>query len=245
MSIKQKIVLLSVITIFLNCIHFVNTAKAGQPDVDSLVKESIKRFGQVKDFTCTLEKKVNKNGTIYYDPKITAKCKKPANYYFKWGKGRFEGQEVIFAQGSNSNKIVGHFGGLLSFITLHLDPEGSIAMKRNHHSLKRSGLVKIFDILDDSYNRCRKTGLGEMELAGEEIIDDRAVWVIRGLFPPDMGFYNARIMLYIDKEHMLPIKVTVYDWSDVLYEEYTFHNLKFNVGFNDKDFDPKNNEYNF
>ncbi|NLD36389.1 MAG: radical SAM protein [Desulfatiglans sp.] len=40
-------------------------------------------------------------------------------------------------------------------------------------------------------------------------------------------------------------KVTVYDWSDKLYEEYTFHNLKFNVGLNEKDFDPDNDQYNF
>ncbi|GEM_PF-1926237 len=245
MLIKQRIILLSAIAIFLACISNMNTVIADQPDVDFIVTESIRRFEQVHDFTCTLEKKVNKKGVLYYDPEIIAKCKKPAHYYFKWGKGRFEGQEVIFDQGRNNNRIIGHYGGLLSFITLKLDPEGSIAMKRNHHPLKRSGLVKIYDILDDSYTKHKETGAGIIELAGEGMVDDRAVWIIQGVFPPDIGFYNAKMTLYLDKEHLLPIKVTVYDWSGELYEEYTFHNLKFNVGLDEKDFNPDNDQYNF
>ncbi|MBN1903904.1 MAG: DUF1571 domain-containing protein [Deltaproteobacteria bacterium] len=245
MMIIQKAAFILGISVFLCFIHGVNIGIAAPVDVDFLVTESIKKFEQVKDFTCTLEKKVNKNGTIYYDPEIRAKCKKPAHYYFKWVKGRFEGQEVIFDQGRNNNKIVGHSGGLFGFITLRIDPEGSIAMKRNHHPLKRSGLVKIYDILEDSYARHKETGAGTIGLAGEGIVDDRAVWIIRGVFPPDMGFYNAKITLSLDKEHLLPLKVTVYDWSGELYEEYIFHNLKFNVGLNEKDFDPENDKYNF
>jgi hypothetical protein len=242
---KHTALIISVIILILCFISGVNISIAAPVEIDSLVTESIKRFKQVHDFTCTLEKKVNKKGVLYYDPEIRAKCKKPAHYYFKWGKGRFEGQEVIFDKGSNNNKIIGHYGGVLSFITLRIDPEGSIAMKRNHHPLNRSGLVKIYDILEDSYSRHKETGVGIIELAGDGMVDDRAVWIIQGVFPPDMGFYNAKMTLYLDKEHLLPIKVTVYDWSDELYEEYIFHNLKFNVGLNEKDFDPDNDQYNF
>jgi hypothetical protein len=84
MLIKQRIILLSAIAIFLACISNMNTVIADQPDVDFIVTESIRRFEQVHDFTCTLEKKVNKKGVLYYDPEIIAKCKKPAHYYFKW-----------------------------------------------------------------------------------------------------------------------------------------------------------------
>jgi hypothetical protein len=42
------------------------------------------------------------------------------------GKGRFEGQEVIFDQGRNNNRIIGHYGGLLSFITLKLDRRAAL-----------------------------------------------------------------------------------------------------------------------
>jgi outer membrane lipoprotein-sorting protein len=218
---------------------------AASSDVDLLITKSMNQFEQLKDFTCTLEKKINKKGVLYYDPEIQVKFKRPGHYYFKWGKGEFEGQEVIYVKGKNNNRILGHVGGIFRFITLRLNPEGSIAMKRHHHSLNNSGMQKIFNILNNSYTRHIKTGTGIIELTGEGMIDNRAAWVIRAEFPENMGYYNAKILLYMDKEHMLPIKVTVYDWSDVIYEEYTFHNLKLDVGLNEKDFDPDNYEYNF
>jgi outer membrane lipoprotein-sorting protein len=245
MSIKQKVTFISGILLFLCFMECVNTSMAASYDVDYVIKESMIRFEQLSDFTGTLEKKVNKEGVVYYDPEIRVKYKKPSHYYFKWGKGGFEGQEVIFVKGSNNNKLVGHYGGLFSFITLHVDPEGCIAMKRNHHPLTLSGMQKIYDILEDSYNRYKATGEGNIELAGVGMVDNRAVWVIYGEFPKDKNFYAARIYLYIDKEHLLPLKVTVYDWSDALYEEYTFHDLKINVGLNEKDFNHQNDKYNF
>ena len=58
-------------------------------------------------------------------------------------------------------------------------------------------------------------------------------------------------MVFIDEELNLPIRYGAYDWpvgdqkqGDVI-EEYTYHNLKTNVGLNDSDFDPDNPAYNF
>lgn len=226
-------------------IQNVYTCIADTKDVDLLINESMACFQQISDYTCTLEKKVNKDGVVYYDPEISVKFKKPAHYYFKWGSGKFKGQEIIFAENRYHNKIVAHSGGLLGFITIHLDPEGSIAMKRNHHSLRRSGMEKIFDILGESYNRYKITGYGSISLMGESGMDGRDVWVIQGEFPENMGFYAAKIILCLDKVNTLPLKITVYDWSGALYEEYSFHDLRINVGLDEKDFDPENIKYNF
>jgi outer membrane lipoprotein-sorting protein len=245
MSIKQKRIFISGIILFLCFMLDINQSMAESCDVDYVIKESMIRFEQLSDFTGTLEKKVNKEGVVYYDPEIRVKYKKPGHYYFRWGKGSFEGQEVIYVKDRNNNKLVGHYGGIFSFITLHIDPEGRIALKRNHHPLTRSGMQKIYDILADSYNRYKATGDGKIELEGVGMIDNREVWVIKGEFPEDKGFYKAKISLYLDREHLLPLKVTVYDWSGALYEEYTFHDLNINVGLNEKDFGPDNDQYNF
>jgi len=244
---KSKLLMINKLTALLSAIYIINgsSALASQKEVDLLIENSIKRFQQVTDYTCILEKKVNKKGRIFYDSKIYVKFRKPAKYYFKWKEGRFKGQEVIYVPGKNNDHIVAHSGGLFSFITLKLDPEGRIAMKRNHHSLRRSGMEKIFDILKDSYSRHKSTGCGEIKLEGEGRIDDRPVFIIEGNFPKKNGFYACRVIICMDKELMIPLKVTVYDWSGKLYEEYTFHNLKLNVGWNDKDFDPENSEYRF
>ena len=235
------------VTVLVFVIFILNTgsAPASQKETDLLIENSIKRFQKVSDYTCILEKKVNKKGRIFYDPEIYVKYRKPAQYYFKWKEGRFKGQEVIYAEGENNNKIVAHSGGLFGFITLKLDPAGSIAMKRNHHSLQRSGMEKIFDILEASYSRHKSTGCGEIKIKGEGRIDGRSVLIMQGNFPENNGFYACKVIICFDTNLMLPLKVTVYDCSGNLYEEYTFHNLKLNVGWSEEDFDPENSEYNY
>ncbi|MFC1494172.1 DUF1571 domain-containing protein [Thermodesulfobacteriota bacterium] len=244
---RTKLLLIKGLTLLVSVILMFNenSALASQKEIDLMIDKSIKQFQHVSDYRCILEKKVNKDGKIFYDPKIHVKYRKPAQYYFKWIEGRFKGQEVIYAEGKNNNHIMAHSGGLFGFITLKLDPGGRIAMKRNHHSLRKSGMEKVFDILDDSYQRHKLTGYGEIEFKGEERIDGRPVLVIQGDFPEKSGFYACRIIIYLDSELMLPLKITVYDWSGKLFEEYTFHDLKLNVGWSEKDFDPENCEYNF
>lgn len=56
----------------------------------------------------------------------------------------------------------------------------------------------------------------------------------------------------MDDEYNLPIRYEAYDWprngdsvsQDDLLEEYTYVNLKTNVGLSDRDFDPANSNYN-
>ena len=75
--------------------------------------------------------------------------------------------------------------------------------------------------------------------------------VIHSEQKPHLDFHVARI--FVDNEYGLPVRYEAYDWPRVpgaepseneLIEEYTYVNLKFNVGLTDADFDPKNPNYN-
>jgi outer membrane lipoprotein-sorting protein len=218
---------------------------ASSGDVHQLINSAIEQFKNISDYTCTLDKKVNKNGTIHEELAIYVKYKKPKHYYFRWNEGRTKGQEVIFVAGKYRDKIVAHSGGLLRFFTLHLDPEGSIAMKKNRHSLKDSGLEKVMHMIETNYILSREIGLDTIKYIGEDRIGETDVLVINGSFPENQGFYAHEIIIALDKELLLPVKVSVYDWSYELIEEYVFRNLRINVGFNECDFDPDNPEYSF
>ena len=60
-----------------------------------------------------------------------------------------------------------------------------------------------------------------------------------------------RVRLYIDKELGLPIRFEAYDWpkhrgaEPELAEEYTYSELKLNVGLTELDFDVANSAYSF
>ncbi|MFC1534340.1 DUF1571 domain-containing protein, partial [Thermodesulfobacteriota bacterium] len=183
--------------LILLCILKVNSSIAfSADDIDQLICSSIKEFNKLADYTCNLDKRVNKNSIIYNDPAILVKYKKPKHYYFRWKKGRFKGQEVIYVAGRNNDKIVAHSGGIFRFFTLRLDPDGSRAMKRNHHSLRESGMEKIMSIIEDNYNRSKKTGLGLIRYMGEDWIDGKNVWVINATFPDNHGFYAHKINIF-------------------------------------------------
>lgn len=234
------------ILIFIICFMGIGRTDAfPDDDVDQIITDSIKAFQNLSDYTCRLDKKVNKAGRIYHDSDISVKYKKPGHYYFRWEKGRFGGREVIYVVGKNKDKIVAHPGGFFRFFTFRLDPEGREAMKRNHHSLKESGIEKIIAIIEKDYDRFKNTGYGKIRLLEENSIDGRNVWVIHCEFPEDRGFYSHKIILYFDKELKLPIKVSVFDWAETLFEEYYFRDLEINTGIEERAFDPKNPEYKF
>ena len=65
------------------------------------------------------------------------------------------------------------------------------------------------------------------------------------------NFLFHKVKLYIDQEHGLPIRFEAYDWPRhpgapaELVEEYSYLDLKVNVGLHDHDFDPANKQYSF
>jgi hypothetical protein len=70
---------------------------------------------------------------------------------------------------------------------------------------------------------------------------------------PERGgdFLFHKVRVYIDNELGLPIRFEAYDWpkhpgaEPELAEEYTYTNLKLNVGLKDMDFDVANGTYSF
>ena len=82
-------------------------------------------------------------------------------------------------------------------------------------------------------------------------VHDRAVprSVRRPVQRPEYEFHIARV--FIDDQLQLPIRYAAYTWpavaggKPVVLEEYTYMDLKLNVGLTDNDFDPKNPSYAF
>ena len=115
---------------------------AGDVYVKQLLIGMVEQFEKVADYTCRLDKTVKKNGVLHKDLAISVKYKKPQHYYFRWERGTAKGREIIFVAGKNNNRLLAHPGGLFQFLTLRLNPEGRLAMQKNRHSLRHSGMEK-------------------------------------------------------------------------------------------------------
>ena len=57
--------------------------------------------------------------------------------------------------------------------------------------------------------------------------------------------------IFVDDKLQLPLRYSAYDWPDeeggdlLLLEEYTYTDVKLNVGLTDWDFDHRNEKYRF
>jgi hypothetical protein len=66
---------------------------------------------------------------------------------------------------------------------------------------------------------------------------------------PGLIYQVGRV--YVDKQTRLPVQGELYGWPEKageyppLLEQYTYSNIKTNVGLTDSDFDPGNRDYRF
>jgi hypothetical protein len=85
-----------------------------------------------------------------------------------------------------------------------------------------------------------------------QLVGSRPCTLIETTHPrPRPEFLFHQVRLYIDRELGLPVRFEAYDWPTdpqappELVEEYTYTDLKLNIGLGDVDFDVSNADYAF
>ena len=219
-----------------------------------LISACQSRFETVTDYTCTFYKRERVNGrlTPLYVMEMKARTK-PKSIYFRFADP-YKGREAIFVEGQNGGKILAHEVGFTKFLagTLELEPGSARAMEDNRHPITEAGIGPLINTVASRW---------AMELSSDEsvlvfdpnmTIGPRHCQLIEAIHTrrsPDFQFHKVR--LFIDSELNLPIRFEGYDWPKdgdgppELAEEYTYADLKINVGLGDLDFDICNRQYSF
>ena len=218
------------------------------------IKECQSRYASIHDYSCTFYKRERINGrlTPLYVMAMKARTA-PRSIYFKF-ESPYKGREAIYVEGRNEGKILAHDVGFTRFLagTMELEPTSARAMEDNRHPITDAGIGNLIDTI------CRRW---QSELSTEEslivfdpdmTIGPRRCVMIESIHPhrqPSFQFHKVR--LFIDSEHRLPIRFEGYDWPGEqggpaeLVEEYSYIDLRLNVGLDDSDFDPANRHYAF
>ena len=177
----------------------------------------------------------------------------PNSLYFKFQQPN-RGREAIYVQGKNQGRIVAHDVGLGKFLagTLHLDPRGSRAMEENRHPVTEAGIGSLIDSVAKHWAVELSPGESLITFHRDTRVGGHACTMIESVHPQrGPHFLFHRVKLYIDQEHGLPIRFEAYDWpknpggAPELIEEYTYLNMRINVGLRDHDFDPSNKQYSY
>ena len=106
-------------------------------------------------------------------------------------------------------------------------------------------MEKVITLIKSNYAMANEKDLDVIRLIGEGIIDGKKVWIVESNFPENQGFYAHKISIYFCQTVKLPLKISIYNGSDRLLEEYVFRNLKINEGLTENDFSPSNPGYSY
>ena len=219
-----------------------------------IIGECQTSYDKIKDYTCTFYKRERIDGKLYQPHVIELKARtQPSSLYFKFIQPN-RGREAIFIHGQNDNKIVAHDVGIGRFLagTMHLDPRGGMAMEENRHPVTEAGLGSMIHLVKERWDQELTPGESVLEFNNQVKVGDRPCTLIVSIHPrKHENFLFHKVKLYVDREHKLPIRFEAYDWprrpgaEPELLEDYTYADLKTNVGLTEHDFDPANKHYSY
>jgi len=221
----------------------------------------------VEDYTCTLVKRERIKGKLLDYEYIFAKIRNrrvvdgkttsPFSVYMYFLKpATVKGREVLYVEGQNEGKLVAHEGGAAGryLPTVWLKPTGILAMRNQRYPITDVGIenlvAKLIERGESDQAKDRKDC--EVTFTPNAKINKRSCTLlqIRHAKPsPGLDFHFAQI--FIDDELQVPVRYAAYGFPEKegerppVLEEYTYLNLKLNVGLEDKDFDHENTDYRF
>jgi hypothetical protein len=231
---------------------------AAATDSIHLAKRAIadcqERFRQVHDYTCTFVKREQVDGRLTSPHVMVMKARtSPHSFYFKFQQPN-RGREAIFVHGRHDGRIVAHDVGLGKLLagTMYLDPRGSMAMEENRHPVTEAGLGVLIDTVARRWADELTPGESIVTIHPDARMGNHPCTLIETIHPkPGPQFLFHKVKLYVDNRHSLPIRFEAYDWpkhtggTPELVEEYSYLDLKINVGLRDHDFDPSNAQYSY
>lgn len=164
-----------------------------------------------------------------------------------------KGREVLYVENQNQGKLYAHEGGVKRMLGTHsLDPTGYLAMAGQRYPLTDIGIENLVVKLIERGEKDKRFGTCNVELVPGAKVGGRNCSILQVTHPIQQPHYEFHIaQIFMDDEWKIPVRYAAYSWpkkageEPEVIEEYTYQNLKFNVGLTDADFDIKNKEYNF
>ena len=219
---------------------------------------------EIEDYSCTLVKRERIDGRLLQREHAFVKVRHaqvadgkvvvPFSVYLHFfGPAEMKGREAIYVQGQNNGKLIARRGGLrLAYFTTALDPLSDLAMQRNRYPITEIGVRNLIKRLYEVGREDVRYGECDVKYFKGVTLNQRACTAIEVIHPvrrSNFRYHIARI--FIDDELQVPIRYAAYDWPDQsggrppLLEEYTYLDLKLNIGLTDRDFDTRNKAYGF
>lgn len=221
-------------------------------------EKSIRR--SIRDYSCRIIKRERIGIAMQEYRFIDAKVRlaqndgeesKPLAIYLKFLRpSDIAGRSVVFVQGRNDDQLIVRRGGRrFPDIVREIDPTGNLAMKESTFDIRHMGIA---DMVSEITQHLREdmtadpTGDNtELQLFQDARINGRGCTHVRIRHPErQKGLKFHLVNIYVDDELHLPVRIEAYDWplssgsAPRLLGEFTYTDVKINVGLTDSDFHP-------
>lgn len=213
------------------------------------LEKCIETMKGVDDYILIVYQRQRVGDTLNPEEIILYKFKRPNSIYLRSIGEENHGQEVIYKDGWNDNKMMAHMGGVLEGVVINLKPGAGLAQNKTRHLINESSLVYMMNTLERSMKHAKAHPEDNMivEDIGKKMIFGEEVRLIRIKLPHGEEYpYYAPVSIFgIDESRYLPLYYKAYGPDGEMWEEYRYRDLETNVGLTDHDFDPRNSNYNF
>ncbi len=212
----------------------------------------------IHDYTAVFSKRERSGGELGPVQMMFLKVRqKPFSVYMHFlAPEDRKGDEAIYVEGRNGGNLLGHTTGVTNavFGTVSLPPDSLIATRGQRHPITEVGLLHLTQLLLEAADREAKRDVSRIRTLPGAKLNGRPCLCIEAIipFPTPAHPQNSQMArIFIDQKLNLPIRYEQYDWSGVagdrpeLVEQYTYLDLKVNVGLTDADFDKRNPRYSF
>jgi hypothetical protein len=218
-----------------------------------LAKQSRDAIAALRDYEALFTKRELVGRTMYTGQMQIKFRQQPFGVYLKFVDAN-AGREVIYAGPRYQNHLMAHEppGSLRNIVgTISLDPTSPTAMAEGRHPITQIGMLRMLDALMDQWKEEMKYGETECQFYPNAKLQGTECQVCESTHPtPRRQFRFHRSRLFIDKKTNLPVRIEQWGFpvnggEPYLIEEYTYTDIKPNVGLADSDFDVRNRKYHF
>lgn len=227
----------------------------GQPANDpgaqalAMIQEAQRNYrAAVKDYTCVFVNKENLvKGKPGEDQIIQMKFREqPFSVAMKWvGPKQMTGQEAVFVQGKNENKLRVQSKGILGVAGFVSIPTDDPRVKQSsRHTIHEAGIGNLIDTTAKHWDFDRRSGKTHFRI-NEFEFDGRRCYRVETIRTEKLPqFYCFRSVMFLEKNSKYPLRNENYDWpvqggppEGELLEAFSYTGLQFNQNLTDKDFD--------
>ncbi len=227
---------------------------------DQMVKSAQQRYNSIDsdfpDYCCvvTMQERVDGELRDRQRAKVLVRSQ-PFSVYMKFiSPDQCEGREILYVDGQYNNRIIVTKGGprpTIAHITRAILPDSELAASSTTHKITEFGVSAMMKQLLEVAEYAEQFPDCQIEFIEGASVDNRPCTVIQVRHEPQseaFPFYFAQI--FIDNQWQVPVRFVCYDWpkpgqKPELIGEFTYTDIKRNIGTTDYTFDYHNPNYNF